>query len=415
MKRPLISAVVASLPPSGIREFFDMVERMDGVIKLGVGEPDFPVPWHVTESIIDSLSRGRTSYTSNAGLYELREHIAAYLARLYGVEYDPKTEIVVTVGVSEALDLALRSLLNPGDEVIVHEPCFVSYLPLTVLAGGRPVVVDTHESEEFKLSPQALEAAIGADSRVLLLNYPNNPTGATMGEEELTAIAEVVREHDLIVLSDEIYARLTYVGEHCCFASLPGMRERTVLLNGFSKAYAMTGLRLGYAAGPAPIIEAMTKVHSYVAMCAPVSAQIGAIEALRNGRSAVMAMFREYDQRRRFFVSGLNELGLACFEPKGAFYAFPSISHTGMSSAEFCRRLLEEQRVATVPGSVFGKSGEGYIRCSYANPLSDLKEALRRMKVFIQGAGVETRPALRRPPAQASHTESRAAAAKRAV
>ncbi len=379
-----VSQRVASLPPSGIRKFFDLIESMEGVIKLGVGEPDFAPPWHVRETIIDSLSRGRTSYTSNAGLWELRRLIGDHLLSNYGVQYDPAKEILVTVGVSEGLDVALRCLLDPGDEAIVHQPCFVSYLACVDLAGGRPVVVVTREEEDFRLSPAAVTAAITERSKLLLLNYPNNPTGATMSADELAEIAEVARAHDLCVISDEIYSALTYQGKHCCFASLPGMRERTVLLNGFSKSHAMTGLRIGYAAGPAEIIEAMTKVHSYVAMCAPVSAQIGAIEALRNGGQAVAEMFREYDQRRRLFVGGLNRIGLRCFEPRGAFYAFPSIRVTGMSSEEVSEGLLREQRVATVPGSVFGECGEGYLRCSYANPISELKTALERMGAFLR-------------------------------
>jgi len=382
--RRTISQRAAGLPPSGIRKFFDLAESVEGIVKLGVGEPDFPPPWHVREAIMDSLSKGQTSYTSNPGLFELRRLIARNLAESYGVEYDPATEILVTVGTSEALDLALRCLLDPGDEAIVHEPCFVSYVPLISLAGGAPVAVSTSEEDAFKLQPKALQGALSERSKMLLLSYPNNPTGATMSREELEPLAEIVAKRDLYVISDEIYASLTYEGEHCCFASLPGMRERTVLLNGFSKSHAMTGLRIGYAAGPAEIIGAMNKVHSYVAMCAPVSAQIGAIEALRNGQEAVQRMIREYDQRRRVFVNGLNQLGLRCFMPKGAFYAFPSIAATGMSSAEFCERLLREQKVAAVPGSVFGACGEGYIRCAYANSIGELKTALERMRTFLQ-------------------------------
>ncbi len=382
--RRVISERVASLAPSGIRKFFDLIESMEGVIKLGVGEPDFAPPWHVRETMIDSLSRGRTSYTSNAGLWELRRLIADHLLSTYGVQYDPAKEILVTVGVSEGLDIALRCLLDAGEEAIVHEPCFVSYLPCISLAGGQPVAVLTKQEDDFKLRPEALSGAITPRSKVLLLNYPNNPTGATMSREELEPIAEVARAHDLYVLSDEIYCALTYEGEHCCFASLPGMWERTVLLNGFSKSHAMTGLRIGYAAGPAEIIQAMTKVHSYVAMCAPVSAQIGAAEALRNGGQAVAQMLREYDQRRRVFVAGLNRIGLPCFEPKGAFYAFPSVRASGMSSEQFSERLLVEQQVATVPGSVYGDCGEGYIRCCYANPIPVLKTALERMHTFVR-------------------------------
>jgi aminotransferase len=400
MSEPRVSPVsqrVASLPPSGIRKFFDLIESMEGVIKLGVGEPDFAPPWHVRETIIDSLSRGRTSYTSNAGLWDLRRLIAEHLSTNYGVHYDPATEILVTVGVSEALDVVLRCLLDPGDEVVFHEPCFVSYPACVSLAGGVPVTVATREEEDFKLSPAALASALTPRSKLLLLNYPNNPTGATMTAPELADIANLVRDRGLYVISDEIYSALTYEGKHCCFPSLPGMRERTVLLNGFSKSHAMTGLRIGYAAGPAEIIEAMTKVHSYVAMCAPVSAQIGAIEALRNGGQAVAEMFREYDQRRRLFVGGLNRIGLRCFQPRGAFYAFPSIRATGMSSEQLSESLLREQRVATVPGSVFGDCGEGYLRCSYANPIPELKTALDRMRAFLrehhlEGGASETQP-----------------------
>lgn len=378
-----VSQRIRQLPPSGIREFFDLVIGMPDVISLGVGEPDFATPWHICDAAIAAMRRGFTSYTSNAGLLELRQAIARDLQKRYGVEYNPEREILVTVGVSEALDLAMRTVLDPGDEVIVPEPAYVSYVPTVELAGGVARPVPTREEDEFKLRPEALEAALTPRTVGLLIGYPNNPTGATMSRQELQAIADVCARHNLLVFSDEIYAHLTYEGEHCCFASLPGMAGRTLLFNGFSKAYAMTGWRLGYACGPAEIIEAMNRIHAYTALCAPIMAQIGALEALRNGENEMRRMIEEYDQRRRLFVSGLNSIGLPCFMPKGAFYAFPRIAQYGLSAKDFARALLFEQKVAAVPGTAFGACGEGYLRCTYATSLDNLKRALERMAVFV--------------------------------
>jgi len=379
-----VARVVRELPPSGIRRFFDLVARMDDVVSLGVGEPDFVTPWRIREAAIYSLERGFTQYTSNAGLPELRQEIARHVAATYGVRYDPEGEIVVTVGVSEALDLALRAILDPGDEVLIPEPCYVSYRPCTLLAGGVPVSVATRASEGFRVLPERLAAAATRRTRALLLNYPNNPTGATYRRPELERIADLARRHDWIVISDEIYADLTYVAPHTCFAALPGMRERTLLLNGFSKAYAMTGWRVGYACGPAELIGAMTKIHQYTMLCAPMPSQQAAIEALRGGRAERDAMVAEYADRRRYFVRRLNEIGLSCHEPEGAFYAFPRVTATGLSSEAFAERLLEEERVAVVPGNVFGPSGEGHVRCSYAASLADLEEALARIERFVR-------------------------------
>jgi aminotransferase len=379
------------IPPSGIRKYFDLLLTMSDVISLGVGEPDFPVPWHVTEQAIYSLTKGYTSYTSNSGLIELRQAVSLWLHSLYGLLYDPEGEILITIGVSEALDLALRSLVNPGDEVVIPEPCYVSYVPCTTLAGGVPVSVTTSPERGFKLTPDALQQAISPRSKILLLNYPNNPTGATMTQDELLPIADLVERHDLVVISDEIYDRLTYQGDHCSFASLPGMKDRTILLNGFSKSHAMTGMRIGYAASNRTFIGLMTRIHQYTALCAPTTSQMAAIEGLRSGAPAVRKMVVEYDQRRRFFVDGLNAIGLPCPLPAGAFYAFPSITPTGLTSEQFSERLLLEQRVATIPGSVFGQSGEGHIRCAYATPVPNLRRALERMEEFI--TRLERRPA----------------------
>ncbi len=380
-----ISSRVASLPPSGIRRFFDLVASMDDVISLGVGEPDFPTPWRIRDAAIDGLRRNQTSYTSNRGLPALRELIAEYMANEFGVPYEPETEILVTVGVSEGLDLAMRALLEPGDEVLVPEPCYVSYKPCVALAGGVPVVVPTTADDEFKLMPDAVEAAITPRTRALLFGYPNNPTGAVMSRDELLPIAELAERHDLIVVSDEIYAHLTYDGHiHTCFAALPGMRERTIVLNGFSKAYAMTGWRIGFACGPAEMIEAMNRIHSYTALCAPIMAQIGAIEALRNCHRERATMIDAYDQRRRFLVSSLRELGLECFEPLGAFYAFPSVESTGLDCETFAERLLMEKKVAVVPGVAFGESGRGHVRCCYAASMEQLREAVARIAEFLE-------------------------------
>jgi aminotransferase len=387
-----LSAMARDLPPSGIREFFDLVMGMDDVISLGVGEPDFATPWHICDAAIASLRRGMTSYTSNLGLMDLRQAIARDMQCRWGVTYDAGDQIIVTVGVSEALDVAMRALLNPGDEVIVPEPCFVSYKPSVLMAGGVAVTINTREADEFRLLPEDLEAAITPRTKALLIGYPSNPTGATMTRADLQAIAEVCRRHDLLVLSDEIYALLTYEGEHTCFSALPEMYERTLVFNGFSKAYAMTGWRLGYACGPADLIEAMNRLHAYTIMCAPVSAQVAAMEALRNGENEMRQMIAEYDQRRRLLVKGLNDLGLPCFMPKGAFYAFPNISHLGLPSKEFSRRLLYEQKVAAVPGTAFGECGEGHLRCTYATSTENLKVALLRLGAFIQDLQSEGTP-----------------------
>ncbi len=380
--RPLSRRAI-ELKPSGIREFFDLVVGMDDVISLGVGEPDFPTPWNICDAVIDSLRHGATSYTSNRGLLELRVEIARYLERKYDVSYDPEEEILVTVGVSEAVDLAMRVLLDPGDEVLVPDPSYVSYAPCVDLAGGVPLSVPTRLADEFRLTPEALARACTERTRALLFGNPSNPTGAVMRAQHLAGIARVAIDADLIVVSDEIYSELTYEGTHTCIAALPGMRERTLLLNGFSKADAMTGWRIGYACGPAEVIEAMTRVHAYTTMCVPIMAQIGAIEALRHGEDDRARMTAEYDQRRRVFVNGLNRIGLDCFQPMGAFYAFPSIASTGLTSAQFSKALLIDQRVAVVPGVAFGDCGEGHVRCSYASNITDLREALARIEAFL--------------------------------
>lgn len=378
-----ISRVVQSIPPSGIRKFFDIVSQMEDVISLGVGEPDFVTPWRIREAAIYSIERGYTQYTSNWGLLELREEIARLLDRTYGVEYRPEGEILVTVGVSEGLDLAMRAILNPGDEVLIPEPCYVSYRPCTLFAGGVPVPIGSTAAEGFRVSVEALERAITPRTRALLLNYPNNPTGATLRHEDLVRIAELAERHDLIVISDEIYSELTYDGRHICFARLPGMHNRTILLNGFSKAYAMTGWRLAYAAGPPDLIGAMTKVHQYTMLAAPITAQKAAIEACRNGEEDMRAMVAQYDERRRLFVKGLNAIGLDCLNPEGAFYVFPSIRSTGLTAEEFAEQLLMEERVAVVPGTAFGEGGEGHVRCSYASSLDNIREALVRIERFV--------------------------------
>ena len=382
--RSPVSPLVQSLPPSGIRRFFDLVSEMDDVISLGVGEPDFVTPWRIREAAIYSLERGHTMYTSNYGLLELREAIAEDLAKRHSLLYDPRSEILVTVGVSEAMDLVMRALLSPGDEVIIPEPCYVSYKPCTILAGGKPVVIPTRVEDGFRPTAAQIEAAITPKSKLLILSYPNNPTGATLSAEELIPLVEVAKKHDLYVVADEIYDHLTYIGQHTSVAALPGMQERTILLNGFSKAYAMTGWRGGYAAAPSEIIAAMTKIHQYTMLCAPIMGQKAALEGLRNASEERERMVREYDKRRRFIVAGLREAGLDCFEPGGAFYVFPSIASTGLSSEEFCERLLKQEKVAVVPGNAFGESGEGYIRCSYASSLQQIKEALRRIGRFVE-------------------------------
>ena len=383
MRNP-ISDKCAALKPSGIRKFFDVVSEMPDAISLGVGEPDFDTPWFIRDEGIYSLEKGRTFYTSNAGLKELRQEIANYLNRRCGLTYDPLHEVVVTVGGSEAIDIGLRAMLDPGDEVLIPEPCYVSYLPCVELADGVPVPIRLVEEHEFRLTAGQLEEAITPKTKVLIMPFPNNPTGAIMTRADLEAVAEVVARHDLFVISDEIYAELTYGGDHVSIASIPGMRERTIVINGFSKSYAMTGWRLGYAAGPAQIIEQMTKIHQFAIMCAPTVSQYAAVEALKNGDEAVAMMRESYNQRRRFVVNELRNMGLSCFEPLGAFYVFPSIKKFGLSSDEFCTRLLEEEKVAVVPGTAFGDSGEGFIRISYAYSLNALKEALGRVRRFTE-------------------------------
>jgi len=378
-----INQRVQAVPPSGIRRFFDLASEMKGVVSLGIGEPDFTTPWHIREACYYALEKGYTMYTSNSGLLELREEIARDIERAYGLSYDPHTQALVTTGVSEAVDLALRVILEPGDEVLIPEPCYVAYGPCAFLAGGQPVYVPTAVENGFRVSPHDLEAKITPRTKALILSYPNNPTGAVMDRESLAAVAEIAACHDLMVISDEVYAHLTYSGEHTCFAGLPGMQERTILLNGFSKAYAMTGWRLGYALGPREIIAAMTKVHQYTMLCAPITAQKAAIEALRNGERERGRMVAEYDRRRRIFVKGLNEIGLGCFEPQGAFYCFPSVAATGMDGLMFAEELLKEEKVAVVPGEAFGASGKWHVRCSYASSLANLKEALQRMERFV--------------------------------
>ncbi|HAK58640.1 MAG TPA: pyridoxal phosphate-dependent aminotransferase [Lachnospiraceae bacterium] len=382
MRDPL-SKKVTSLKPSGIRRFFDLASTMEGVISLGVGEPDFDTPWHIREEGIYALEKGRTFYTSNAGLIELRTEITRYLKRRFSLDYDPD-EIFITVGGSEAIDLACRVMLDPGDEVIIPEPCYVSYLPCVTLTGATPVRLPLSSADRFKLTPEKLKSAITDKTKMVVLPFPNNPTGAVMSREDLKAIADVIQEHDLFVLSDEIYAELTYTDEkHVSIASLPGMKERTIVINGFSKAYAMTGWRLGYAAAPVNILKQMIKVHQYVIMCAPTTSQYAAIEAMRNGDADVEYMRESYDQRRRFLVQSLNEMGLTCFEPMGAFYVFPSIEVTGLTSEEFAGSLLNEQRVAVVPGTAFGECGEGFLRISYAYSIENLKNALEKIKDFV--------------------------------
>ena len=382
MRDPL-SKKVTSLKPSGIRRFFDLASTMEGVISLGVGEPDFDTPWHIREEGIYALEKGRTFYTSNAGLIELRTEITRYLKRRFSLDYDPD-EIFITVGGSEAIDLACRVMLDPGDEVIIPEPCYVSYLPCVTLTGATPVRLPLSSADRFKLTPEKLKSAITDKTKMVVLPFPNNPTGAVMSRNDLEAIAKVIQEHDLFVLSDEIYAELTYTDEkHVSIASLPGMKERTIVINGFSKAYAMTGWRLGYAAASVNILKQMIKVHQYVIMCAPTTSQYAAIEAMRNGDADVEYMRESYDQRRKFLVQSLNDMGLTCFEPMGAFYVFPSIEVTGLTSEEFASSLLNEQRVAVVPGTAFGECGEGFLRISYAYSIENLKNALEKIKDFV--------------------------------
>ncbi len=373
-----------TLPPSGIRRFFELVERMPEAISLGIGEPDFVTPWRVREAGIYSLERGHTHYTPNRGIRPLLEELARYLERRYGVSYDPATELMVTVGGSEAIDVALRSVLEPGEGVLIPQPCFVSYQPCAVLAGGRAIPVSTSVEHDFQVQVEELAEACDEGTRVLLISYPSNPTGAIMPRAGMEALMRFAAERELLVISDEVYAELTYEGTHASAARVPGVRDRTILVGGFSKAWAMTGWRLGFAAGPADIIEAMVKVHSYAIMCSPTTAQEAAIEALRNCDEDVAAMQREYNQRRRVIVNRLNAMGLTCFEPKGAFYAFPSVAKTGLSSEDFAQRLLEQEQVAVVPGSAFGECGEGFVRCSYATSMPLIEEAMARMGRFVE-------------------------------
>lgn len=383
MRNPLADKVV-DIKPSGIRKFFDIVSEMQDAISLGVGEPDFDTPWHIREEGIYSLEKGRTFYTSNSGLKDLRQEICNYMMRKQGIQYDWSKEVIITVGGSEAIDIGLRAMINPGDEVLIPQPSYVSYEPCAVLAGATPVIINLKAENEFRLTAQELEEAITEKTKILILPFPNNPTGAIMEKEDLEAIAEVILKHDIYVMSDEIYAELTYKEKHVSIASLPGMQERTILINGFSKAYAMTGWRLGYACGPAEIIQQMTKIHQFAIMCAPTTSQYAAVEALKNGDDDIARMRTDYNQRRRFLMNAFREMGLECFEPYGAFYVFPCIKEFGMTSDEFATRFLEEEKVAAVPGTAFGDCGEGYLRISYAYSLEKLKLAMERLERFVK-------------------------------
>ncbi len=385
MRSTYVSQRAADLPPSGIRRFFDLIASTEGVISLGVGEPDFTTPWHIREAAIDSIQRGQTHYTSNLGTPELRHELSGYLERRYGVSFDDASELIITAGVSEALDLALRAVIDPGDEVVSPEPSYVAYFPVVHMAGGRFVPVPTTMEDEFRVRPEAIEERLTDRTKGLLINNPANPTGAVLDRETAEGIARLAEKHDLIVFADEIYDRLVYdsADGHVCFASLPGMSERTITLGGFSKGFAMTGWRVGFAAGPPEIISAMTRVHQYTMMSAPTVAQAAALEALRNGEAEVESMLEAYRQRRRLLSEGLRRIGLPCVDPGGAFYTFPSIARTGMTSEEFAEALLMEERVAVVPGNAFGESGEGFVRCCYAASIEDLEEALVRMERFM--------------------------------
>lgn len=383
--REVLSRKVIAIKPSGIRTFFDIVRTMEGAISLGVGEPDFDTPWSIREEGIYSLERGRTFYTSNSGLAELRKEITHYMRRRFGVSYDPDREVIVTVGGSEGIDLACRAMLNPGDEVIIPQPSYVSYEPCAILAGATPVVLELKEKDRFKLTAEELEKKISKNTKLLILPFPNNPTGSVMSLEELRSIAELVMRHDLYVVSDEIYTELTYTGEApASITQIPGMRERTIVINGFSKAYAMTGWRLGYACGPAEILQQMVKIHQFAIMCAPTTSQYAAVRALRDCDEDIARMREAYNQRRRYLLKRLEDMGIPCFEPEGAFYIFPNIQKFGLSSEQFCRRLLQEEKVAVVPGNAFGESGEGFVRISYAYSLKQLKEAMERMERFTK-------------------------------
>lgn len=379
----LLSTRVTSLQPSGIRKFFDLVSQRQGVISLGVGEPDFLTPWHIRDEAIFALEKGRTTYTSNSGILELRQEIARYLHNRYQLDYDATEAILVTVGASEAIDLVVRSVVEPGEEVLVPEPSYVSYAPCVHLVGGVPIAVPTTEKTEFRVAPADIEDCLSPKTKMMILPYPNNPTGAIMERSDLDEIAMVLRQRNILVVSDEIYSELTYGSDHVSIASLPGMFERTLVINGFSKSFAMTGWRLGYAAGPAGLIQAMTRIHQYSIMCTPTVSQYAALVALKDGMADVKAMREEYDRRRKLMVHGFRKMGLACFEPKGAFYVFPCIRSLGMTSEEFCDQLLHEQNVAVVPGTAFGACGQGYVRCSYAYSLKSLQEALVRIEAFV--------------------------------
>lgn len=381
--RDFISRRTHEIPPSGIRKFFDLVLTMEDVISLGVGEPDFRTPWNVCESSIYSIEQGSTSYTSNRGLQKLRDALSVHLARTYNLTYDANTEMVITTGVSEALDIAVRAITDPGDEILIAQPSYVSYAPCVTLAGGTPVPVRCVEKDHFRLNPDLLAEKITRKSKALIINFPNNPTGAVMGEGDLQAIADLVIDHDLLLISDEVYSELSYEQRHCSAATVGSLRERTITLNGFSKAYAMTGWRIGYLCAPPDLCDAALKIHQYVMLCAPTMGQIGAAEALRSAEEDKNSMVNEYRLRRNMFIAGLNRAGLPCHVPEGAFYAFPSIEKTGLSDTEFAERLLKEQRVAVVPGSVFGAGGEGHIRCAYAVSRKDLSESLSRIEAFI--------------------------------
>lgn len=381
--RNYIAHTVQAIPRSGIREFFDIVQSMPDVISLGVGEPDFVTPWHIREAAIYALERGKTTYTSNLGLLKLREAISKSLAARFKVQYDPRSQVLITVGVSEALDIALRAVVNPGDEVIYHEPCYVSYSPSIALAYGVPVTVTCRAEEGFAVSAAAIERAVTPKSKVLVLNFPTNPTGGTMTREELLQVADVVRRHNLLVITDEIYSELTFEGEHTSIASLPGMLERTIFLHGFSKAYAMTGFRIGYACGPTELVEAMMKIHQYSMLCASIISQEAALEAIKNGENDTVEMREHYRARRNYIVNAFNAMGLTCHQPRGSFYAFPCIRSTGMSSKEFAVKLLEEEKVACVPGTAFGACGEGYVRACFATSLERIEVAAERMAGFV--------------------------------
>ena len=379
-----ISLRANAIQPSGIRKFFDLLSSIDGVISLGVGEPDYATPWHIRESAIESIEKGQTMYTSNSGMPELRKELARFLKNEYKVDYDPTSELLITVGCSEALDLTMRAIIDPGDEVIIPNPCFVAYGSCVTLAGGKPVHIPTYEVNNFEISAQDIEKYITNKTRAILIGYPSNPTGAVLRRQKLAEIAALAIKYDLTVISDEIYSKLVYGAEFTCFASLPGMKERTVFLGGFSKAYAMTGWRIGYAAAPKEIIAAMHKIHQYTMMCVSTMSQMAALEALKGDQDSVTEMVEDYNRRRQVMVKGLRDIGLTCYEPKGAFYCFPSIKCTGMTSEDFAEKLLSEEKVAVVPGSAFGKCGEGYIRCCYATSLADIEEALKRLGRFVK-------------------------------